>query len=324
VPLDVILDRRLLIISGKGGVGKTTIAAALGILAARHGRRVLIAEVQGKRGLSRLFGTNELSEVPIELRPDLFAMNISPEEALQEYFQVQLHMRRIARPFLNSHLVYYITHAAPGLRDLLMLGKVWYAATHKKDFDLIVLDTPASGHAVSMLKSPEGVIHAIPFGPLAGPTRKISKWLQDPEEVSIHLVTLAEEMPVNETIETTGLLEQRLHMDVAGVFVNMLYPPPLEDQELAAEFEELASPQQLITRAESSNGRLDSEAAPALLESADFYRARRHIQQEHRAVLERTISKTAPIVDVPFLFTESFGAPELDLIADLVEAQLKE
>lgn len=322
VPLDSILDRRLLIISGKGGVGKTTIAAVLGILASRHGKKVLIAEVEGKGALSSLFRTGPLTHAPSELRPGLFATNISPEKALEEYFEVQFKMKRIARPLVSSQLVYYVTHAAPGLRDILMLGKVWHDATRKQKFDVIVLDTPAAGHAVSMLRSPEGFLQAVPIGPLATHAREVTRWLKDPEQVSIQLVTMAEEMPVNETIETTLMLEDRLKMDVTGVFVNMIYPPAADDPEVAEAIEKLSGPRQIRDLATAAGGTLTAKTARQLFECAEFYRARRQLQQDHRTYLEKELARRAPIVDVPFLFSESFGLKELEILADAVALQL--
>jgi anion-transporting ArsA/GET3 family ATPase len=322
VSLHTILDRRLLIISGKGGVGKTTVAAALGVLASRRGLKVLIAEVEGKGTLPGLFEAASLPPHPEEIRPGLWGINISPEQALREYFETQLGMRRIARPLVSSQLVYYVTHAAPGLRDILMLGKLWYTATRERAFDLIVLDTPAAGHTVSMLRSPEGFLQAVPFGPLAGHARQVLEWLRDPEQVSIHLVTLAEEMPVNETVETTKLLEDRLGMDVSGVFVNMLYPPPAEDPELAAAFDSLTGHEELTKAAEAAGKTLDPKTAESLFEYASFYRARRAIQSRHRAVLDRKVSHTAPLVELPFLFRDSFGEKEVQLMADVIEGQV--
>lgn len=319
MPLDTILDRRLLIISGKGGVGKTTVAAALGVLAARHHRKVLIAEVEGKAALPGLFGAGPLSHEPAELRPGLWGMNVVPEEALRGYFEVQFHMKRIARPLLTSQLVYYVTHAAPGLRDILMLGKMWYEATRKAEFDLIVLDTPAAGHTVSMLRSPEGFLHAVPVGPLAGHARKVLEWLKDPAQVAVHLVTMADEMPVNETIETARMLEQQLAVDVAHVYVNMLYPPLADDPDLAERIERLRAAEELLEEASTAGVRMGAKRARALAGAAEFYRVRRGIQQQHRRILVEALRDTAPIVDLPFVFRDRFGAKELEVLADAIE-----
>ena len=319
--LDAILDRRLLIISGKGGVGKTTISAALGVMAARHDLRVLVAEVEGRTALSSLLGGAALTSEPREFRPGLFAMNISPEDALREYFEVQFHAKRVARPLVASQLVYYVTHAAPGLRDILMLGKVWYQVARKGEFDIAVLDTPAAGHAVSMLRAPDGFLEAVPVGTLAGHARRVADWLHDPDQVAIHLVSLAEETPVKETLQTARLLQDRVHMNVDCVHVNMLYPPVAEDPAIEAALGRLRTARGLMRRTKSGP-MLDGARARALFECGDFYRSRRALQQSHRETLVDALGPTASIVDLPFLFGESFGGKELDHLADAIEEQV--
>jgi anion-transporting ArsA/GET3 family ATPase len=320
VSLDAILDRRLLIISGKGGVGKTTIAAALGVMASRHDLRVLVAEIEGKNALSSLLAAPPLTSEPHELRPGLWAMHVSPEEALSEYFEVQFHAKRVVKPLVTSQLVYYVTHAAPGLRDILMLGKIWYQVARKGEFDLAILDTPAAGHAVSMLRSPEGFLEAVPVGTLAGHARRVSEWLHDPEQVAVHLVSLAEETPVKETLETTRLLEERVHMNVDRVHVNMLYPPFAEDPAVNAALDRLKTPRGLRPRTKDAPP-LSDQRAKALFACGEFYRDRRAIQQEHRQTLIDGLDGTASVIDLPFLFGDGFAGKELDLLADAIEDQ---
>jgi anion-transporting ArsA/GET3 family ATPase len=320
VSLDAILDRRLLIISGKGGVGKTTIAAALGVMAARHDLRVLVAEIEGKNALSSLLAAPPLTSEPRELRPGLWAMHVSPEEALSEYFEVQFHAKRVVKPLVTSQLVYYVTHAAPGLRDILMLGKIWYQVARKGEFDLAILDTPAAGHAVSMLRSPEGFLEAVPVGTLAGHARRVSDWLHDPEQVAVHLVSLAEETPVKETLETTRLLEERVHMNVDRVHLNMLYPPFAEDPAVNAALDRLKTPRGLRPRTKDAPP-LSDQRAQALFACGEFYRDRRAIQQEHRQTLIDGLDGTASVIDLPFLFGDGFAGKELDLLADAIEDQ---
>jgi anion-transporting ArsA/GET3 family ATPase len=320
VSLDAILNRRLLIISGKGGVGKTTIAAALGVMAARHDLRVLVAEIEGKNALSSLLAAPPLTSEPRELRPGLWAMHVSPEEALSEYFEVQFHAKRVVKPLVTSQLVYYVTHAAPGLRDILMLGKIWYQVARKGEFDLAILDTPAAGHAVSMLRSPEGFLEAVPVGTLAGHARRVSDWLHDPEQVAVHLVSLAEETPVKETLETTRLLEERVHMNVDRVHLNMLYPPFAEDPAVNAALDRLKTPRGLRPRTKDAPP-LSDQRAQALFACGEFYRDRRAIQQEHRQTLIDGLDGTASVIDLPFLFGDGFAGKELDLLADAIEDQ---
>jgi anion-transporting ArsA/GET3 family ATPase len=320
VSLDAILNRRLLIISGKGGVGKTTISAALGAMAARHDLRVLVAEVEGKAALSSLLGSGPLTSEPRELRPGLFAMNISPEDALREYFEVQFHAKRLTRPLVSSQLVYYVTHAAPGLRDILMLGKIWYMVARKGQFDLAVLDTPAAGHAVSMLRSPQGFLDAVPVGTLATHARRVLDWLRDQDQVAVHLTSLAEETPVNETLETAELLAQRVQMPVECVYLNMLYPPVADDPALERSLERLRSPRGLAPKGKEAP-KLDARRGAALYACGEFYRSRRTLQQAHRERLLDGLPETTSVIDLPFLFTDSFGTKELDHLADVIEEQ---
>lgn len=316
VSLAAILDRRLSIISGKGGVGKTTLAAVLGIVLSKEGRRTLVAEVEGKDTLATMFGAPPLTTQPAELADSLWGMKITPEESLEEYFDVQLHMKRIAKPLINSQLVDYVTHSAPGLRDILMLGKVWYAAVKRRDFDHIVLDTAAAGHAVSMLRSPEGFLHAVPIGPLANHTKQVLDWLQDPTQVGIHLASMPEEMPINETIETTRLLEEKLGMNVSHVFMNMVYPPISDSPEVEEKIELISSAEDLV--AEGLSKKASQEAFRVL----DFYRKRRSLQQAHRKELSDELAATADIIDLPFIMGRSFGPKELDQLATIAREQL--
>ena len=319
--LGAILDRRLLIISGKGGVGKTTISAALGIMAARHDLRVLVAEVEGKSALSNLLAAGPLTSEPRELRPGLFAMHISPEEALREYFEIQFHAKRIARPLVASQLVYYVTHAAPGLRDILMLGKIWYMVARRNEFDFAVLDTPAAGHAVSMLRSPEGFLEAVPVGTLANHAGRVHDWLRDPAQVAVQLASLAEETPVKETLETAGLMDRQVHMPVDTVYVNMLYPPVGEDPAVEAAFNRLRTPRGIVRRTKGAPA-LDPARAQALFATAEFYGARRRLQQAHRQELIDGLRPGTAVVDLPFLFGDGFGRKELDHLADVIEEQV--
>lgn len=304
VSVDDLLDRRLLIISGKGGVGKTTMAAALGLRAARANKRVLICEVEGKPGLTRLFDADPLTGDPSPLDEGLSGMNLSAEEALSEYLEVQFHIRRLARPLVSSQLVYYVTHAAPGLRDILILGKVWFEATRKERFDLIILDTPAAGHAVSMLRSPEGFLHAVPVGPLANHARSLVEWLQNPEEVAVQLVSMPEEMPVTETLETAALLEEKLGMDVSTVLVNKTYSRSID----------MPEPKDLEA--------LPLEERDELRRMVDFYNSRQKLQRAHIETLKRELSEVASIVELPYLFTEKFGLEEVGAIADRLEERI--
>ena len=289
-------------------------------MASRHDLKVLVAEVEGKNALSSLFGVPSLTSEPTELRPGLWATHISPEEALREYFEVQFHTKRVSRPLVSSQLVYYVTHAAPGLRDILMLGKIWYQVARKGEFDLAVLDTPAAGHAVSMLRSPQGFLDAVPVGTLANHAKRVHDWLLDPKQVAVHLVSLAEETPVKETIETAGLLRERAQMAVDTVHVNMLYPPVADDPAIEAALDRLKTPRGLRPRGRDAPA-LDDARAGALFACGRFYRERRSLQRENRQTLVTALGGSAAVIDHPFLFGDGFAGKELDILADVIEEQ---
>ncbi len=201
--IEEFLAPRVLIVSGKGGVGKTTVAAALALVAARQGHKVCVAEVDRKGTLSRLLGGTELSYEPAELLPGVWGMNIIPERALEEYLQVQYHMRRFSRVFTSTHFVDYITTAGPGLKDILVLGKIWYleqdraARGTEQGFDTIIVDAPAAGHMLTFLSAPMGLSDAVRVGPIRRQAEWLVKMLRDPKRTRVHLVTLPEEMPVS-------------------------------------------------------------------------------------------------------------------------------
>src|SRR5918996_4378879 len=224
--VDEFLDPKVLIVSGKGGVGKTTVAAALALVAARHGRKVCMAEVDRKGTLPKLFGGGEVTYEPRELSPGVWGLNIIPEDALAEYLRVQYHMSRISRVFRSTHFVDYITTAAPGLKDILVLGKIWYLENGrgtKHNFDTIVVDAPAAGHMLTFLSAPLGLSDAVRVGPVRRQSDWLVQMLQDPARTNVHLVSTPEEMPVGETLETSAALEERIGITSGVAFANAVY-----------------------------------------------------------------------------------------------------
>jgi anion-transporting ArsA/GET3 family ATPase len=231
VQIEEFFTPRVLIVSGKGGVGKTTVSAALGLLAARHGRRVCIAEVDQKGTLPRLFGGSNVGYEPAEIAPQVWGLNISPDDALVEYLSVQYHMKRIAKVFTSTHFMDFVTTAAPGLKDILVLGKIWYleqgrGAPNTPRFDTIIVDAPAAGHMLTFLQAPMGLSDALRVGPVRRQADWLIGLLRDPARTRVHLVTLPEEMPVSETIETTAALSERIGIDQGVVFANAVYQSP--------------------------------------------------------------------------------------------------
>ena len=325
MPIEEFLSPKILIVSGKGGVGKTTVSAALALVAARHGRRVCIADVDRKGSLARLFGGGELGHEPRELAPGVWGMNISPEEALGEYLDVQYHMKRVSKVFTSSHFVDYITTAAPGLKDILILGKIWYLEQGREgggspvDFDTIVVDAPAAGHMLTFLSAPMGLSDAIRVGPVRRQSDWLVQMLRDPARSRVHLVTLPEEMPVAETMETSEALHTKLGIDPGTVFANAVYQELLTAEERKTLGAVMADddPRELRIRAAEVALRLDNDDLDALINYERFLESRRTIQSKHLRALRKNIDD--PVVELPFLFSSGLALPDIETLADVIE-----
>jgi anion-transporting ArsA/GET3 family ATPase len=327
--IDEFLAPKILIVSGKGGVGKTTVAAALGLVAARRSRRVCLAEVDRKGSLARLLGGGRLGYEPSELLPGIWGLNIAPERALEEYLDVQYHMRRISRVLTHSHFIDYITTAAPGLKDILVLGKVWYleqgrpACGTQHDFETIVVDAPAAGHMRSFLSAPAGLSDAVRVGPVRRQSDWILGMLRDSSRTRVHLVTLAEEMPVAETLETSAALRGRLHMHRGVTFVNAVYPDLLtraEEKSLRVAIESRAT-KPLVAAAAEVGLALDGEDVDALIGYARFLHARRAVQARHLRTLRTELD--GDVAELPFLFSAAPALPEIETLADAIEERIE-
>ena len=316
---------RIHVVCGKGGVGKTTVSAALAVVAARQGRAVCVAEVDGKGSLPHLFGADQPSYRPSELSPGVWALNILPEDALAEYLRVQYHMRHISRILTSTHFVDYITTAAPGLKDILVLGKIWYLEQNRwgdaqgRQFDTIIVDAPASGHMLSFLSSPIGLADAVQTGPILRQADGLIELLRDPRRTHAHLVTLAEEMPVKETLETAAALDADVKIAPGVVFANAVFDSALEADEVASM--DSRAPEMML-RARQVGIELDEEDMDALRGYANWLAARCEIQQRHLGYLDKGLAQ--PIVKLPYLFSAGLALPDVELLADAIEHRIEE
>ena len=324
---DEFLEPKILIVSGKGGVGKTTVSAALALVAARHGRKVCIAEVDRKGTLPKVFGGGRLTYDPTELLPGVWGLNIVPEESLAEYLRVQYHMRRISKVFTSTHFVDYITTAAPGLKDILVLGKIWYLEQNRsgaspQDFDTIVVDAPAAGHMLTFFSAPTGLADAVRVGPIRRQSEWLVDMLKDPKRTRVHLVTLPEEMPVAETLETSEALVHKLGMTQGAVFANSVYSPLFTDEE-EDELSTLDGSKRfenMLIEARGVGLSIDGDDLRGLLGYAGFLTARRRIQEQHLKQLRRGADQ--PVVNLPFLFSAGLALPDIETLADVIEEKV--
>ncbi len=207
-----MLDKRLVYVTGKGGVGKTTVAAALGLAAARAGKRTVIAEVAEQERISQTFGHAPAGFTETEVADGLCAFSIDPEEAKQEWLRHQLHSGALAGLLNSSRIFSVLTAAAPGLAEVVTMGKIWELAQLQRraakaaPYDLVIVDAPATGHGLALLRAPRTFADIARVGPVKNHAETIHSFTADPKVTAIVAVALAEEMPVNETID----LEERL------------------------------------------------------------------------------------------------------------------
>jgi len=289
-PRTFCAQSRLIVVAGKGGVGKTTVTAALARMAADLGLSVLIVEVEGKTGLAAAFGAEDLEYDERELAPGIRARSLTPDIALVEYLE-EHGLRRISRRLVKAGLVEVVSTAAPGIKDILILGKV-KQLERAAVADLILLDAPAAGHAVSFLMSPRGLREIVRAGPLQGQAEDVLSMLTDPTRARVMLVTLAEETPVNEVVETAFALEDKVGVDLGPVVVNGLYPV-LEGLD--------------VDLAEAGSD------ATTLAAAADFRARRQELQQAQIARLAAELP--LPQLHLPTLFTVDLAPSDIDVLA---------
>lgn len=242
-----LLDTPLVVVTGKGGVGKTTVAAALGLLATRLGKRAIVAEVARRSDVAGILGTasgrHDRVFVEHEIAPGLFHISIDPEDALAEYLQDQLGSSGLATVLSSSRMFGLLAAATPGLRELLTIGKVWELAQPERrtpgaePYDLVVVDAPATGHGVAVLAAPRTFADAAAGGPITRQAQRIDATISDPEQTALVAVARAEEMPVTETIHLQEALRERLGRELDAVVANRLEPDlfaPVEAKKLEA------------------------------------------------------------------------------------------
>jgi anion-transporting ArsA/GET3 family ATPase len=312
---------RVLVVAGKGGVGKTTITAALARMAARAGLDVLVVELEGKPGVATAFGgsgslgydpsaftrspppeTEDTSEAGT-----IHARRITPDDALLEYL-ADHGMGRISKRLVSSGALDVVATAIPGIRDILVLGKI-KQLEREAEADLILVDAPATGHAMTFLSSAQGLLDAARSGPVRAQAADVVELLTDPDRCQVALVTLPEEMPVNEVVEAAYQLEDKVGLTLGPVIVNACLP----DEPWLTEDPAAAARQAGVT--------LTDDQLEALAAAASFRASRFRLQQEQR----RRLALELPLhqLQAPFVFSDTLGPREIGAIAEALASAVE-
>lgn len=305
--MDELLDRKLLVVSGKGGVGKTTMSAALGVLAAERGRETIVVEFGDQSRLTGLWGLPPAEAgTETRLEPRLSSITIDPDKALLEWLQA-LGGRVSGRILASSGTFQYFAAAAPGAREIVSMVKIWQLTRGKRRgrspaADLVILDAPATGHALGMLRSPQTFGAIARVGPIVRQTKEVQELLSDPEQTDYVAVALGTELAVTETIEFEEGLQSAVGREPAAVLVNGLVPRRFN----GAEMEKIeALLEQPAGAAKASQGGLPGPVLESVVVAA---REAHELARVQHGQVGRLRRRGYHVVGVPFVWT-----PELEL-----------
>jgi anion-transporting ArsA/GET3 family ATPase len=301
------LDKRLVFVTGKGGVGKSTVALALGLAAARRGKRTIVCEVASQEHTSRVFRRAEVGFHEVEMRDNLWTISIDPDHSLREYLTIQAPVRAMGEMLSRSRVFTYLTTATPGLKELVTIGKVWELSQPDRrvrkgrKYDLVLVDAPATGHGIGFLQTPRTFAAIARVGPIRSQAEALDRYITDHRRTGAVIVALPEEMPVNESELLERELSDRIGVSVDRAYMNGMYPERFSESE-ARSLEAVADS-------------VDRGARAAV--RAALRERRRAIA--HRAQLERLRSLVrAPVEALPFIFEPELGATGVERLAEEV------
>ena len=300
-----LLDKRLVVVTGKGGVGKSTVSLALALAAARRGKHTILCEVAAEEHLSQVFHRAEVGYREVELAENLWAISIDPDESMREYVLLQLKVRAMRDLLFRSRIFTYLAAATPGLKELVTIGKIWELALDDRKvkegnrYDLVIVDAPATGHGVGFLQTPRTFANVARVGPMRQQAETLDAFIRDRRQTGVAVVAAPEEMPVNETAALERELAERVGVEVRRIFCNGLYPErfvPAEVDALGAVAERESDPVRAACRAAVTESRRAGD------------------QRLQLARLEESCK--APVSRLPFLFAPELGVEEIGVLAD--------
>jgi anion-transporting ArsA/GET3 family ATPase len=300
------VSHQLIFVTGKGGVGKSTVSAALAIASARSGLRTLLAEISSQDFVQRTFGREDRLLEEVKLAPGLFGISIDPERAMEEYLRIR--MGALGQALGSTKLFQALTMATPGMREMQTMAKIWELAHPDRPggggrpYDVVVVDAPATGHAIGLLRTPTTFAELARVGPVANGARTIATMVADPAFTGFVAVTTAEEMAVNETLSLRDALKAD-GLSLSALVVNRLSP----DRFTRDEVTELEG---CVVEA--------PDAVQGAVRAAVFEHQRASLESAQVARIAGQMA--APLVALPLLSVDEFGQAALHTLADALAA----
>jgi anion-transporting ArsA/GET3 family ATPase len=295
---------RFLIVTGKGGVGKTTVAAAQATALAARGKRVLVCLCNTKERLSSMLGCSAIGSEITRAGHNIWAINMDPEVAMEEYGMMTFKSRALYTMLFDNDYVRSFLRAIPGMHEWAMLGKAWWHTTEQNadgtpKYDVVILDAPATGHGLDMLRVPKILVELVPSGMLRRDAEIAWNLFQNPKLTGAVVVTLPEEMPTSETIELATALRTELNIPIARVVINGVLSQLFTPSEQHA----LIAHNQATANAPTPAANERRTAATLLLRTGAFRAMREGVQLQSIARLAEAVSKTA--TQLPLLLEDA-------------------
>lgn len=305
-----LLSRRLNIVTGKGGVGKSTLTAALALVGQARGKRVLVCEVTAKERVSALLGAPPSGTEIRQIDESIWSVHVRPAEAMREYGLMVLRYKAVYQAVFENRFVRYFLKAIPSLAEIVMLGKTYWHVMEEKDengkprWDLVILDAPATGHGIGFLRTPKTILELVHEGPMLRDMRNMRAMVEDPDVTAVNIVALPEEMPVNEAVDLFAALRDDVGVPTNGrVFLNAAFEHRFEPAE-----------SQAIARTTSAE-LMPSRAA------ARYWSERQALTEHYEAKLRETVA--LPLVRIPWQSAETFDRAVIETIARHLDGEIQ-